>query len=211
MYTGIRKSDFALNGVDNLVDFKDRTIKFPKWDDEVKRIYLKLLSFIEQKSRERINGVCITRYNGSQVEIKIGIRYNDEGELVKFSEEIDGILNNVESLIEDPGFGNTQGINFDPPLPPRIVVDYIKCKSFEWFVRLKGNISQLERNKIDIEKDVIHSKYIFRNVKDEKPLNDYEIAVVWERFIHLFVNLCPPIAEIGLNECLWRSGIPILL
>ena len=205
---GLEDSSFLLDDVTDLVDFKDRTIKFERWNEEINELFQNLVQMLEKKApNNEIRGLSISRYT---CEIKVGIRYCNEKVLSEFNEELDKIMKNVNSITNDTGFSLTKGICHNPPVPPRIVVDYIKCKSFDWYIKLNGKIRQLDEFKKQIEVDVINSNVILRIPQIGRSLNNYEVGVVWERFIHHILNISPMVNECDFKEYLWRKGIPIL-
>jgi hypothetical protein len=130
--------------------------------------------------------------------VKVGIRYQTLDDLNLASSALDDLCYNRSDLVIDKGkFEPTKG-EYDK-LPEDIVVDYVVCCSFKFLVKAKdelGSVSPapdrvakfLIRHKRSIDEELLHSKDIFRDEENARPLRSEEIPYVMERFVHHFCN-----------------------
>lgn len=149
----------------------------------------------------KVRGMYFTHYYGPpwiEPHAKVGIRYHNLADLESASSVLDTLCDEQKDIVIDKGrFEPTTG-EFEH-LPSEIVVDYIICHSFEFFLRVKeelGNelplpnriVDFLVRHREEITNQVINAKDIFRAETQVRPLTAAETVWVWERVVHHLLN-----------------------
>lgn len=214
--------------IDFLPDLKQRNI-FTSDQLGIRGVYLtgeKILEILKdfRIKNNKLIGVYFTHYYNppkTKPHVKVGIRYIDKS-------SVDDLNNLLDTLCKDQKYGvinkgvfeHTTG-EYDP-LPLDIVVDYVICHGFEFFIKIQKDVGEklpqrpdivsnwLLHHRNEINQQVVKARDIFRTdlIRRCQPS---EVANIWERFVHHLLNMYRSNRdyELQVKDILRQNGVNI--
>jgi hypothetical protein len=143
--------------------------------------------------------------------VKVGIRFEKPPDLDAVASILNELCGKQKYLVIDKGrFEHTTG-EFEH-LPPRIVVDYIVCHSFEFLLKHTQELRGKSQTPNEIARFLLLQKEeisthikvgdIFRNELQARLITQEEGFWIQERFIHHLLNSCKVAS--GSEAEVWR-------